>query len=744
MPAGGGTSQTAVVRSVGGRTQTASLVTAAAAAATMLVLAPLLGLLPQAVLAAVVIVYSIGLIDPAEFVAIRKIRTMEFTWALAAFAGVLVFGTLQGIVVAIVLSLIGLSSQAANPKVYVIGRKRGADVLRPLSPEHPDDETFEGLLILRPEGRLFFANAQQVGDQIRALVAEHRPQRVGARHEPRPRHRIFGPADADGRRATHDRRRGYGLAGGGSTRTCWRASAPPLAGRLGRGAPAVQRARGHKEIYRADLGDPTMMAPMETPSRLDPAATRLNQFFGPAADAHPGLSGFSLLSQGREAFIVRLALADLAERSLDMQYFSWDGDTTGRIIVDRVMKAADRGVRVRLLVDDPYYKASDSVKAALDAHPNVEIRLFNPLTNRNWSVFDFIFDFRRVNRRMHNKLVVVDNAAAIVGGRNIGDIYYGVNTIANYRDLDVLAVGPVVRDLSAVFERFWNSSSTVPIAAIVDRAHGAADLDAILVRLREEIAAADYPYPIDQDLDELAAQGAELRDNLVWAHGRVIADDPEAIARGQESDDVVAFIRGRVAQLKEELLVESPYFVLPAGARATVKALHERNVRVRVLTNSLASNDMLPAHSGYAKTRRPLLENGMELYELRPDTDAFRPGWSLLSGRSPAALHTKAMAFDREAVFIGSFNLDPRSAVINTEAGLYIESPELAEKLTAYMATGVLPANSYRVLLDPNGEIVWETVKDGQQVRYRDEPEASFRRRFLAGLWKLLPIESQL
>jgi sulfate permease, SulP family len=176
MPAGGGTSQTAVVRSVGGRTQKASLVTAAAAAATMLVLAPFLGLLPQAVLAAIVIVYSVGLIDPAEFVSISKIRTMEFTWALAAFAGVLVFGTLQGIVVAIVLSLLGLSSQAANPRVYVIGRKRGADVLRPLSSEHPDDETFSGLLILRPEGRLFFVNAQQVGDRIRALAAEHRPK----------------------------------------------------------------------------------------------------------------------------------------------------------------------------------------------------------------------------------------------------------------------------------------------------------------------------------------------------------------------------------------------------------------------------------------------------------------------------------------------------------------------------------------------------------------------------------------
>ena len=450
------------------------------------------------------------------------------------------------------------------------------------------------------------------------------------------------------------------------------------------------------------------------------------------------------MDHGREAFIVRLALCDLAERSLDMQYYVWDGDTTGRIVLDRVMKAADRGVTVRLLIDDPYYRANDPVIAALDAHVNVEIRLFNPFTNRRWSRLDFIHDFRRVNRRMHNKLMVTDNAAAIVGGRNIGDIYYGVNTIANYRDLDVLAGGPVVSDLSRVFDRYWHSRSTVPIAAIVDRVYGAADLDAILIRLRDEIAAADYPYPIDQDLDNLAARGAELRNDLVWAHGQIIADDPDAVARGEDSDQVVTFIRERVARLRKELLIESPYFVLPAQAQATVKALRERHVRVRVLTNSLASNDMLAAHSGYAKTRRRLLENGMDLYELRPDTDAFRSGWSPLSGRSPAALHTKAMVFDGEAVLIGSFNLDPRSAVINTEASLYIESQALAERLTAYMATGVVPANSYRVFIDRYSSIIWETVMDGHTVRHRDEPGTGFRRRFVANLLKLLPIDSQL
>lgn len=476
----------------------------------------------------------------------------------------------------------------------------------------------------------------------------------------------------------------------------------------------------------------------------DPASTRLGRFFGTAADAHPGMSGFSLLSHGREAFITRLALADMAERSLDMQYYIWDGDTTGRIILDRVIKAADRGVRVRLLIDDPYYKDNESIIAALDAHPNVEIRLFNPIVNLSWFALDFITDFDRVNRRMHNKLMVADSAAAIVGGRNIGDIYYGVNTTANYRDLDVLAAGPVVSDLSKVFDQYWNSVSSVAIATMVERAHGIADLEALLASMRQAIVAADYPYPIDQDLDELARRGAEIRDSLVWAKGRIIADNPESVSRGEDSDDVVDFLSRRVARLREQLLVESAYFVLPAEAQATVKTLHDRSVRVRVLTNSLASNDVLPAHAGYAKTRKRLLENGMELYELRADTEAFRPGWSLVSGRSRAALHTKAMVFDDEAVFIGSFNLDPRSAVINTEAGLYIESTELAQMLTAYMATGVEPANCYHVFLGSNGEILWETVNDSHKVHYRDEPETGFGRRFVTDLLKVLPIDSQL
>ena len=250
MPAGGGTSQTAVVRAAGGRSQKASLVTAGAALATMLFLAPLLGLMPYATLAAVVIVYSVGLIQPAEFRAIRSVRSMEFRWALIACVGVLVFGTLKGIVVAIIVSMIGLASQTAHPRVSVIGRKRGADVLRPLSPEHPDDETFEGLLIVRPEGRLYFVNAQYVAEQIRR--AHHAIQAAGGGggHEPGAGHRIFGVADADGGRAACDRTRRRRVAGGAKPRRA-RGRAPFRAGPAPRPrAHAVQRARGDRTRIR--------------------------------------------------------------------------------------------------------------------------------------------------------------------------------------------------------------------------------------------------------------------------------------------------------------------------------------------------------------------------------------------------------------------------------------------------------------------------------------------------------------
>jgi putative cardiolipin synthase len=399
-------------------------------------------------------------------------------------------------------------------------------------------------------------------------------------------------------------------------------------------------------------------------------------------------------------------------------------------------------VRVRILVDDINLAGWDAKVASMDAHPNIEIRIFNPFANRSKRTFDFLIDLNRINHRMHNKLMVADNAVAIVGGRNIGNHYFDVATDANFRDLDIAAAGPVVRETSRVFDHFWAGDWAVPIAALVKRSYNEADLKKFRDTIRKRIGEEPYPYPLDQDVDELKSELAVIRDRFIWAPGRIVWDDPAGIKDGISEGVMIQNLFGKVDTLQNELHIESAYFVTQDKALEEVKKLTERGVRVRVLTNSLASNDVVAAHAGHAKRRKKLIENGMELYELRPDAGAIKQ--RALAGDSKAALHTKAIVFDRESVFIGSFNLDPRSASINTEAGLYVESPELARQVIDYMNEGVQPQNSYRVLLDDNGELVWITEIDGREVRYHDEPESTFGQRFMSGFIMMLPVEHQL
>lgn len=470
--------------------------------------------------------------------------------------------------------------------------------------------------------------------------------------------------------------------------------------------------------------------------------TGVGQLFEAAAVQHPGESGFAIIRHGRQAFAARIASAALAEQSLDLQYYIWEADATGWLMAEHLVSAADRGVRVRLLVDDINLAGRDAMVAALDAHPNIEIRVFNPFVRRNARLLDFLFDLNRINHRMHNKVMILDNALAIVGGRNIGNHYFDVATDANFRDLDIAAAGPVVREISGVFDHFWNGDWAVPIAALVERPYTETDLEAARETLRSRIAAVDYPYPLDQDAAALETGLAAVRDRFVWAPGQIIWDDPKAIRAGIAEGDVMQTLYRQFDSLQHELHIESAYFVTREKAVETVRKLQERGVRVRVLTNSLASNDVVAAHAGHAKRRDKLIANGVELYEFRPDSGTIEK--SILSEESKAALHTKAIVFDREAVFIGSFNLDPRSASINTEAALYVESPELAAQVIEYMDEGVLPQNSYRVLLDANGDLVWVTETDGREVRYHHEPETSFGQRFMSGFIMMLPVEHQL
>ncbi len=486
-----------------------------------------------------------------------------------------------------------------------------------------------------------------------------------------------------------------------------------------------------------------------TPSQAlaDFEATSLGRQVAAQASLHPGQSGFALVKDGRWAFTARLALADTAERTLDLQYYIWAEDGTGFRLADQLLEAADRGVRVRVLLDDLDVKSDDFV-ASIDAHPSVEIRIFNPSANRSAKGLGFVSEFGRLNHRMHNKVMITDGVMAIVGGRNIGDHYFEVDPESNFRDLDILAAGPVAREISATFDYFWNGEWSFPIASLVDRSYDQDDLAAVRATIAEQVAATSYPYSTDADIATARAAFGPNLNRLTWAPGRVVADDPASLSKirenALETGEIMMALRNKLDTIEHEMLVESAYFVLTDRSIEAARKLVDRGVRVRILTNSLVSNDVLAAHAGYEKRRKDLLETGVELFELRPDS-AMNIDTSLAGHESRAGLHTKAFAFDASSLFVGSFNLDPRSANLNTEFGIYVESPELAAELARFMDDGVSPRNAYRVILDEDGDLAWvEILPDGSQRVYDTEPNATWGQRVTADFIKLLPIESQL
>lgn len=475
-----------------------------------------------------------------------------------------------------------------------------------------------------------------------------------------------------------------------------------------------------------------------------PQATTVGALFAETAAQHPGKSGFLLIPEGGRAYTARLAMTDLAEKTLDAQYFIWDVDTTGRIMADRLIRAADRGVRVRLLLDDYYQtEEADIGVAALDAHPNIEVRFFNPVGNRRWRSWSLVSDFGRLNHRMHNKLFIMDNAVAVGGGRNIADTYFGVRPDQNFRDLDFGMAGPVVQDLSASFDLFWNGEWAVPLGAVIAERTSEADYRRLRQRLADNIAAGGYPYPVDEGIAELRQRLLDIRDSFVWAPSRVLVEDPARVG-GDGGDPVITqAILKRLDTTERELLIESPYVILLDRGIAEVAKLTGRGVTVRILTNSAVTNDVMAAHAGYANTREDLLAAGADLYELRPDSDMKRQ-WSLAAGKSRAALHAKALVFDRQTVFLGSFNFDPRSRFINTEIGIVIDSPELAGQVAAFMDEGVTPGNAFHVTLDDAGDLVWTARNGDAEIRFDADPETTLWDRFLLDLVGLLPIDEQL
>jgi cardiolipin synthase C len=487
------------------------------------------------------------------------------------------------------------------------------------------------------------------------------------------------------------------------------------------------------------------------------ADTRLGQVLRQRVAAHPQQSGIHPLSVAPEAFAARIALARAAQRSLDLQYYIWHADTTGQLLWEAVWEAAERGVRVRMLIDDANTKGLDPTLAALDAHPNIEIRLYNPFANRGARLGDFAFDFTRVNHRMHNKSFTVDNQVAIVGGRNIGDEYFGANDRVGFQDLDVVAIGAVVQEVSNEFDLFWNSPSAYPAASVIppSGADGPALLRAGWQKVHESEEAKRYVDVVRQT--PLAQQIMQDRVPFEWTTAHVINDDPgKTLAPPDRTElQLAPQLEKTMGRPERSLDLVSPYFVPGKDGSEGLMALAQRGVKVRVLTNSLSATDVAPVHAGYTKYRKDLLKAGVVLYELKPgaalpstkdseDASHGLPG-SGSGGSKAAALHAKTFSKDRTRVFVGSFNLDPRSARLNTEMGMVIDSPVLANGLSTKL-DGLLPNEAYEVRLQPDGDsLEWiERSSAGGETRYTTEPGSTALRRGWVDVLRVLPIEWML
>lgn len=475
---------------------------------------------------------------------------------------------------------------------------------------------------------------------------------------------------------------------------------------------------------------------------VDTAGTPLGTMLQPQLAAHAERSGVLVLRDGREALAARLELTELAQRSIDVQYYIWHDDASGREMIGALVRAAQRGVRVRVLLDDNSTRGLDRVLAYFDAPRNIEVRLFNPFVHRRFRLLSLLTDFDRLDRRMHNKSFTVDNQATIVGGRNIGDEYFNAGSVMDFVDLDVLAVGPIVEHVSSDFDRYWASPWSYPLAQVVPverlRASLAAPASkgdaAAVAALRDDGSIARGERTIR---DWLSGQGP-----IEWTSVHLVSDDPAKIAgEASAADTVVGQLRRALGEPTRELEIVSAYFVLEPADIDLLTGWAHHGVAISVLTNSLAATDVPAVHAGYAKSRKPLLDAGVRLFEMQPG--AAPPPTTQHYGSSSASLHAKTFAVDRKRIFIGSYNVDPRSRNLNTEMGFVIDSPALAGGLADLFAKEI-PQRAWQLQLSPSSQLQWLDRQAGHTVVLDHEPQVSALRLLLVKLLSLLPIDGQL
>ena len=480
-------------------------------------------------------------------------------------------------------------------------------------------------------------------------------------------------------------------------------------------------------------------------SALEPAATGEIRELSDRFRLHqqPGKSGFKLLVDAKDSMEARLALIDLAQRSIDIQTFIWSGDAAGTLLFDRLLQAADRGVRVRIIVDDIWFAQTTKNLAALNVHPNLEIRLFNPNPMRDdtiGSVFSFLASFQELNRRMHNKLMIVDNLALIGGGRNIGDPYFGLSSTYNFVDIDVLAVGPVIAEASKAYDAYWNHRAVYPVKGFSDLlpAETLDELRTAIAEILDEYGAQLSSYPLDRQ--NWRSWSAELSRQLVAGTAHFLQDDPVHIdGKSYRLVDMIAYLKDPA---EEEFLLATPYLIPVGPFLDILQEGVDDGIRVRILTNSLGSTNHTLVNSHYKKYRRSILETGTELHEFHhapPERIRSLADVEPITSEF-VSLHAKVFISDARRCFIGSLNFDPRALVINSENGLLIDSEELGTELTDFLEDIMSADSSWQVTLDPDDRLIWQTTSE---TTY-SQPGRNFWQRITDFFGRLLPIESQL
>lgn len=493
------------------------------------------------------------------------------------------------------------------------------------------------------------------------------------------------------------------------------------------------------------LADRLMPPASGRPSRTLPvraAQTALDREVAPLLVARPGRTGMILLPNGLDAFAARALSARNAGRSLDLQYYLWHDDLTGRLLGREVFDAAARGVRVRMLLDDMTATGKDKALLALDAHPNIEVRVYNPFRNRAglWRLVELAQRAFSVNHRMHNKAWIADGRVAVIGGRNIGEEYFSAAPEVNFRDLDVLLMGPAVAQAGTVFDAYWNSRAAIPITAFGE--HDTGELQVLQARMAHDAEVERAQAYLDRVKDSPG-----VRDYLTkrlrphWsANVEVVADPPLKWKRDDPAAWLVTRLSKTLASTRREALVISPYFVPGDAGTEALTDLVRRGAAVAVVTNSLAANDVFAVHSGYADYRERLLRGGVRLYEIRAQQSAQ----ASLFGSSGASLHTKAFVVDDARGFVGSFNLDPRSVALNTEMGVLFDDPGAAAALGEEYRRLAAPEASYWVYLDRHGALRWLDRAQDPPRPLDTEPDTRWPQRAAVEVLRWLPIESQL